>query len=433
MARRTAIIGAGPAGCGAALEARRQGDEVTMFEAAEQVGGRTTTWRVDGLAVDSGAGFFTNFYPELHRLLSELDLADEVISLPRSTVLVKDGRRAGLKLDAPGTFFRLPFLSPQDKVRMAAATAWMTVRHRRLDISDPHSLAPLDDRSIADDALARVGESAYEHLVRPSIEPFWYFSPREVSRSLMIALQAKAVDAKFFTLASGMDSVCRAVAGLVETRTGTPVQALRRSGAEIVVECDRGEQVADRVIVATTADVAARISAPLDGLVPAPLRELLADQRYVPNAHASFLIDRAPCPPGVSAMFPCGPGTHPIAAVAFNSLKHQCGTHLPKDRELVSVFLSADESRALVDADDDEIFDRCWSVGRAFCPELPPTAERDHCVARERAIPIHEVGRFKRVAALPAASGSVRFAGDYLATATIDGALRSGRLAAAAG
>jgi hypothetical protein len=72
-----------------------------------------------------------------------------------------------------------------------------------------------------------------------------------------------------------------------------------------------------------------------------------------------------------------------------------------------------------------------WSIGRAFCPELPATAERHHCVAREQAIPIHEVGRYRRIASLSRASGSVRFAGDYLATATIDGALRSGRLAVA--
>lgn len=360
MSRRTAIIGAGPAGCGAAYEARRQGDKVTLLEAADQVGGRTTTWRGGGLAVDSGAGFFTSFYPELHRLIAPLGLGGEVTPLPRSTVLVKDGRRAALKLDAPMTFLRFPFLSARDKARMAAATGWMTVRHRRLDLSDPRSLAPLDDRSIAEDALARVGETAYEQLVRPSIEPFWYFAPSEVSRSLMIALQAKAIDAKFFTLASGMGSVCRSIADLVETRTGAAVDALRRVGDEIVVEHDDRESAFDRVIVATTAETAARIAAPLDGLVPGALRELLADQRYVPNVHASFLIERAACPPGVSAMFPCGPGTHAVAAVAFNSSKRQCGTRLPEVRELVSVFLSADESRALLDAAADGRQHHCF-------------------------------------------------------------------------
>ncbi|MDP7040396.1 MAG: FAD-dependent oxidoreductase, partial [Myxococcota bacterium] len=72
MAKRCAIIGAGPAGCAAAYELQKAGFDVTLFEASAQVGGRTQTWREQNLTHDSGAGFFTNFYPNLKTYIDEL-------------------------------------------------------------------------------------------------------------------------------------------------------------------------------------------------------------------------------------------------------------------------------------------------------------------------------------------------------------------------
>ena len=76
MAKRCAIIGAGPAGCTAAYELQKSGFDVQIFEANAQVGGRTQTWREQNLNHDSGAGFFTNFYPNLETYIDELELHD---------------------------------------------------------------------------------------------------------------------------------------------------------------------------------------------------------------------------------------------------------------------------------------------------------------------------------------------------------------------
>lgn len=437
MVRNTAVIGAGAAGCAAAYALAKQGRRVVLFEREAQVGGRTMTWRDSGLQVDSGAGFFTNFYPTLESLLPELGLRDDVNTLSRTSVLVQDGQRGELVLGSTGSFARFPFLSKRAKLRMASATAWIAMRYGRLDLTDPQSLSVLDDQSIAEDARRRVGEATYQVIVRSGIEPFWYFSCEVVSRALALALQANAVTARFYTLREGMDSVCRALSSKLDTRTGAVVEPLvRETDGRFLVAYQRAgrrhEERFDEVVIATTASVAHHLSAKLGDVVQAPMRAFLESQAYVPNVHASFLVARDACPPGTSSMFPCGPAHKRVAALSFNSFKRQCGASLSADRELVCVFLTADESRTLLEASDESIYAHCWKLAREFCPELPKEALPFRLVARSEAIPVHAVGRFREAAALAEnACGPVVFAGDYLTAATVDGALRSGLQAAA--
>lgn len=437
MIRSTAVIGAGPAGCAAAYALRLKGRRVVLFERDPQIGGRTTTWRQGELKIDSGAGFFTNFYPTLESLMPKLGIRDQVNVLSRHSVLVQDGKRGELTLGSAGSFVRFPFLGARDKVRMASATAWLTVRYGGLDITSPQSLSALDDRSIADDARERVGENAYQVVVRSGIEPFWYFSCEEVSRALAVALQARAATARFYAFRDGMDSICRALAVNIETHTSAAVEPLvcETDGRLLVRYAREGapyEERFDEVIVATTASTAHTLTAQLgDGVVPAPMRDFLITQGYVPNVHATFMVDRGACPAGTSSMFPCGPAQKRVAALSFNSFKRQCADALPADKELVCVFLTADESRALLDASEAQIYEHCWRLARAFCPELPAEATPFRWIARSEAIPVHSVGRFRMAAALDElAPGPVVFAGDYLTAATVDGALRSGLRAA---
>jgi protoporphyrinogen/coproporphyrinogen III oxidase len=45
---KTAVVGAGPAGCAAAYFLRRQGHEVVLFETQDHVGGRTSQLQREG-------------------------------------------------------------------------------------------------------------------------------------------------------------------------------------------------------------------------------------------------------------------------------------------------------------------------------------------------------------------------------------------------
>lgn len=428
MSPRTAIIGAGPAGCAAAHLLFHRGRRVVVFERAPAVGGRTTTWRGDGFVVDSGASFFTDFYPTLRRLADELGLQDEVQPIARSTALACDGRIAELTVGSVASFATYPFLGAAAKLKMALATAAATLRFRGLDLSRPETLAPLDDQSVHEDARRRVGEAAYQFVVRPGIEPFWYFSCDEASRALSLALLAHAATARFYTLGGGMDRLCHALVEGLEVRTGAAVDAVAWRPDGFEVRGSHGAEHFDEVVIATTADVAASLVRGA-GDLPRGMRDFLASQRYAANVHAAFVVPRSAALAGRTALFPCGPKPSPLAAISFNGCKHQGAP--PPGLDVVSVFLSSDESRRVLDQDDDALFAHAWAAARALYPALPARAEPFRLARRAHAIPVHAVGRYRQAAAIEAAQrGPLVFAGDYLTTATVDGALRSGEAAA---
>jgi protoporphyrinogen/coproporphyrinogen III oxidase len=423
---RAAVIGGGPAGCAAAWALARRGRRVVLYEREAALGGRATSWRRDGAVVDSGAGFFTNFYPTLERLVDETGLRAEVIPITRTTSLTHAGRVAPFTVGSLASFAAFPLVGVSAKLRMAAATAAVAAMHRRLDMSRPETLVDVDDRSVEDDARARVGEEAYQFFVRPGIEPFWYFSCADVSRALSLALQARAATARFYTLRGGMDSVCHALARNAEVRLATSIERIGRAADGLAV----GDERYDEVVVATPAPAAALMTRDLDTAIASELRRFLDDQRYVANVHAAFVVPRRQVPAGMSALFPCGPGAHDVAAVSFNSTKAQGA--LAADREIVSVFIGDAESRRCLGRDDASLYRHAWSLARALLPSLPMNAEPFALVRRRDAIPLHAVGRYRLAAEARARQrGPIVFAGDYLATATVDGALASGLDAAA--
>lgn len=81
---RIAIIGAGWAGCAAALELTQQGYTVDLFEAARTLGGRARQVVVQGKTLDNGQHILLGAYVETQRLLRlcGVDLKQAFLRLP---------------------------------------------------------------------------------------------------------------------------------------------------------------------------------------------------------------------------------------------------------------------------------------------------------------------------------------------------------------
>lgn len=98
---RLAVIGAGWAGCAAAVEATRRGHEVTLFETAHSAGGRArrVNSKLDGqlVSLDNGQHILIGAYSETLRLMEYLglDTKTALLRLPL-TLRFPDGK--GLKL-----------------------------------------------------------------------------------------------------------------------------------------------------------------------------------------------------------------------------------------------------------------------------------------------------------------------------------------------
>jgi protoporphyrinogen oxidase len=74
---RVAVIGGGIAGGGAALELRKAGVEVALFDKNSDLGGRCRTFEWHGMWVIRGAGAFIDSEKNLVELARELAIYDE--------------------------------------------------------------------------------------------------------------------------------------------------------------------------------------------------------------------------------------------------------------------------------------------------------------------------------------------------------------------
>jgi squalene-associated FAD-dependent desaturase len=128
--QRVAVVGAGLAGLAAALELKDAGARVDLFERSRLLGGRATSFEVDGHEVDNGQHVFlaccTEFVAFAHRIGmgGYLHVQDRFDAL----VLSRDGTFGRLRsgsLPAPlhlaASFLRYPHLDWGGKLRVARA------------------------------------------------------------------------------------------------------------------------------------------------------------------------------------------------------------------------------------------------------------------------------------------------------------------------
>jgi len=394
------------------------------------VGGRTLSHRSGGHVLDTGAGFFTNFYPRLKSYNQQLGLENDVVKLSRQNVLIHEGKAAPLSLGSPLSFIRFPLIGAADKFQMIWRTLGRTFRHRRLDLADPSSMAKLDTESIATDARRQLGERTYQFLVRPGIEPFWYFSCENVSRSLYIGLQAKAADAVFYTYRSGMDILCQSLVRGLDVRTGQEIRSIRWADNKFrVITGNPGDtgQDFEELVIATTAEAAAGLTRGLPEAILSPAqRSFIDEQAYVANVQVTFRIPRGLLPDS-DTRIPCGPGENPVAAITVNSDKRSTSN----DEDLLSIYLRGELADRLLDAGEKQTFSTALELAQEVDQRLRYLKLKPfHVKCRQRAIPVHSVGRYRKAAEFIARQRRpLVFAGDYLSTATIEGALFTGQQA----
>lgn len=166
---RVAVIGAGITGLSAAVELRDRGAKVTVFEAADRVGGVITTIRRDGWLVEAGPTSLTATAP-LEGLIDRLALGASRIqtqAAAKRRYIVRDGKLVALP-DGPGS------LASTDAISASAKFALLRepfVSARRDD--DEESLAALVRR--------RLNREVLDYLVNPLIAGIYAGDPERLS------------------------------------------------------------------------------------------------------------------------------------------------------------------------------------------------------------------------------------------------------------
>lgn len=265
-APRVAVIGAGPAGLGAAHVLVRGGADVTVFEGADEVGGLARSHVLWGHTVEFGAHLLLRVDPRIDALWDEL-IGDAYVSVPRSTRILTGGR-----------WLRYPY-EPLDVVRTVglAETARCAAGALRRGPDGP---------DLEHWVTARFGRPALELFVADYVRKLLGAEPSEIDAGFAATLLGFARQPSLAATArrlmrrapeppvvrpdGGVGELPRRMAADVVARGGTlrlgtrPQALAHRDGVVCGVRVDGRDERFDHVVSTTSLAVLA------GGLLPAP-------------------------------------------------------------------------------------------------------------------------------------------------------------------
>jgi protoporphyrinogen oxidase len=250
---RLVIIGGGPSGMAAALEAVRHGAEPIVLERLEQVGGLARTLEHDGNRFDIGPHRFFTLNPEIKQLFIDI-CGDDLIHVPRLTRIYYKGVYFDYPLTPLNALFGLGLWTSA-----AVLASYVVARIRRALRSD----AP---ESFEEWIVDRFGRRLYRTFFKTYTEKVWgipctrigadWAEQRIKGLSLTAAIRNALFRSKKKTIKTLVDEFMYprlgagqlyekmqriVVVGGGEVRTETEVTRVKRDGLRVIsIDCRRG-------------------------------------------------------------------------------------------------------------------------------------------------------------------------------------------------
>lgn len=268
---RIAIIGAGPAGLAAAYDLTRLRHQVTVFEAAPNVGGLAA-----GFKAPHWEWTLEKFYHHWFQsdsavlgLIEELGWSDQVVFPRPITAMYHDG--TFYAFDSPLAVLRFPGIPFVDRVRCGAVALYLRLTPR---------WQPLE-RVTADAWLRRwFGPRVYETMWKPML--VGKFGEENLPTVNMAWFWARihARTARLGTFTGGFQAFMDKLADVVraqggEVRLSSPVTAIRTlANGGLHVEADRAAAAFDAVVSTSSPALMARLAPELPAAYAEKLRAL---------------------------------------------------------------------------------------------------------------------------------------------------------------
>jgi phytoene dehydrogenase-like protein len=399
------IVGAGMAGLACALQLHRAGRAVRVFEASDGVGGRVRTDVHDGFLLDRGFQVFLDTYPQTRKLL-DLEALDLKAFEPGA--LIYRGGRLHRLMDvfrrpaSAWSSLTAPVGSLSDKLRVG----WLRMK---LLNSSFEAIAAREDRT-TESYLREFGFS--ETIIDRFFRAFYggIFLERELrTSSRMFEFTFKLFGRGSATVpANGMGEIPKQLASRLPHGTIQLNQAVKTVGIDSIT-LESGERIQGCATVVATDGSAAH------SLLPS-LQRPQSEWRSVTNLY--FAADRSPIREAILCLNGSGKGLVNNVCV----LSDAASSYAPEGQSLLSIsVLGLPDDHQLVDQVRTEL--TAW-----FGPEAASWRHLRTDRIR-RALPQQPPNAN---APLSTNEAGVWLCGDYLSSASIEGAVLSGQHTAAA-
>ena len=410
-----AVVGAGVSGLVAARQMAATGSRVTVFEAADHVGGQLRAATLAGHQVDVGAESVFTAAPGPLQLIEELGLEGDLVGANRATTWIwtERGLRPlpdGFTPAGPsrlGPVLRSRVLSPLGLLR--AGMEPLVPRGRRGR-----------DVAVGEELARRFGTEVVDRLVDPLLGGLHAGDVRTLSlqaatpqlaaltaehRSLLLRQRPPpGAGPAFVTLTSGMgtmtDRLAASSAG-VEIRLGTRISAVTREGPRLRLTVDGQRPIeVDGVVVATSATVARALLSEGSPAAAATLGQLRAASVVVAALAYPARAAELPTIGGGTGLLV--PSTSPQLLKAATFLSTKWPHHAHGDHVLIRASAGRAGDDRAIELDDDPLVQQLHrELAEATGLDVDPL---EATVQRwPRTMPQLEVGHHERLTAIRSA------------------------------
>lgn len=428
--RKVAVLGGGLAGLTAAYRLTAAGARVSLFEASEQLGGRSATDEVDGFRIDIGTQLIGSMYRRFRQLVQEIGFGSLLVPAPGRDALWRAGKAHEVVYGSVSSMIASGGLPLTTKMRLGAVYVPFLARNAEaLDLLAPERAASagLDEETIAAWGEREIDRAFVRSLVYPQLGAFYGSHPDETSAGFYHILARYGMDVALSAVQGGVGTIADGLADRVreaggEIRRSTPVEHVE-IGEAVGVSTRTGTEQFDAAVSALPAPVLAGM---LRG-APTGLTEWLSVVRYRPSLSVALLLDAPSDARYFGLSFPQGE-TRFVSAICVEENKP--ADLVPPGKGLLLAMPTPETAPTLASLESGEVVDRMLpEIGIAF-PGVESHITRARVYRWPSGAPVffpgylRHLGSFRRTN--PEGSMPLTLAGDYLYSPSVEGAVASG-------